>query len=158
MTRHNLQTHLAWLLESSHDAHIPRPTVALSAISTVALGAEPYSLSQLRSQISDELYLHRTQSALTNGHRSGDREESAPPSLPPVTSKQPQSSETMARLQSGTSSSTKPRLISRAQFEPAPTPRQHPRGRPGTSLKDQYNAAYSGGNLGKYGCDMVRTC
>lgn len=156
MTRHNLQTHLAWLLGSPHDAYIPRPTIAPLANPIVALGAEPYSLSQFQSLNNEEPLIDRTPSVVTNGHTFSDREQSVRPSFPSGTSAQLQSSETMARLQSGIGSNTKPRLISRALPELAQTPKQLPTARPGTSLGDQYNAACSRGHASKYGYGLVR--
>lgn len=148
MTRNNLSSHLSWLLRSRSNVPTSPPVVPLSASSTVALGSEPYSLSQFPSQIVRESGFSENTDSGTHGDCHRRDEEFAHPSLPASVHK-PQGSETMGRLQLGSKSSTKPRLLSSVLPEVAQTPKQPSLFRPATSLGDQYNAAYSGGNPSK---------
>lgn len=145
MTRHNLSRHLAWLLGSQSNIPASPPVIHPSASSTVTLGAEPFSLSQFPYQTGEGIRLNESLNSSTNGSGPATSEEFARPSLP-ASALPTQSSGTMGRLQSGSKSSTKPRLLSAALPELAQTPKQPSLSRSVTSLGDQYNAAYSRGN------------
>ena len=143
MTRSNLQTQLTWLLGTPKSAHRP-PSIIPSAIASVTLGAEPYSLSQFPSEISNEQFARAPSDVRIDG-RLGQ----GPEAYIPITSARSAPSETMGRLHSGQKSTTKPRLLSQAIPELANTSIGHPSPRPSASLGERYNAAYSQSNHGE---------
>ena len=145
MTRHNLQLQLAWLLGSTHNVPTP-PVILPPANVSVTLGAEPYSLSQFQSQIAVEFLPAGITRLDVNGQELGSDEFARP--LLPASANQPSSSDEMVQLQSAAKSNMKPRLLSQALPELASTPKQHSTLKTGTSLGDQYNAAYSRENIG----------
>lgn len=148
MTRHNLQGHLSWLLVTAHNVPASAPAIPPSVASAITLGAEPYSLSQFRSQPAEGAGSHETLTSGTNGRRFQESEEFIRPSLP-ASALQRKHLEAMGRLQSGPKASTKPRLLSERLPEVAQSHKQPNQTRPATSLVEQYNAAYSRSDAGK---------
>lgn len=148
MTRHNLQSHLSWLLTSQHN--VPGSTTAIppSASSTIAFGAEPYTLSQFPSQTAESIESNGDLNSVTNGQCAEKDEEFIRPSLP-ASALHTQRLEAMGRLQSGTKSSSKPRLFSQVLPEVEQTPKEPSSSRPTVSLSDEYNAAYNRIDAGK---------
>lgn len=147
MTRHNLQGHLSWLLALQQTVPASPLAIPPSIASTITLGAEPYSLSQFQSQTTEGVGSHEDLITGTNGRVLHENEVFICPDLP-ASALQRQQSEAMGRLQSGSKSSTKPRLISQQIPELAPSHKKLSLTRPGTSLVEQYNAAYSRNDAG----------
>lgn len=145
MTRHNLKSHLSWLLESRKTIPASPEVVQPLASSSATFGAEPFNLSQFSIETSEEVGLYENSNSSSNGSGPADIEESSRPSLS-ANIILTQASATMGRLQSGSRSSNKPRLLSSVLPESAQTPKQSPLSRQVTSLGDQYNAAYNRGN------------
>ena len=140
MTKHNIKGHLNWLIkcgsyQPSQPAYSPSSTGPASVIEQIL---EEQSTSQ------------RAEPVIQDGSGIGSLAEDAlhPPSEPefvrpilPASVLNAQGKDEMARLQSGTKSSHKPRLLSETiplslQANPV-SPRV-----PGTSLRDRYNAQW----------------
>lgn len=157
MTRHNLQSHLSWLLNSQHNVPGSATAIPPSASSTIAFGAEPYTLSQFPSQAAESIDSNGDLNSVSNGQCAGKGEEFVRPSLPASALHNTQRLEAMGRLQSGSKSSAKPRLLSQVFPEVVQTPKQSPSSRPSNSLIEQYNAAYNRSDAGNSPCRYAYT-
>ena len=142
MTKHNLEEHLSWLLGSKPFAPPPaRPT-------------PPGEPSPLIPDIEADLQ----ESVIHDTRIQGDNVQSqriTDSAQLPLPSRHWNSggTETMARLQSGPRSTTKPRLLSRISPDPLQTPAPYTSRVSGNSLRDQYSAAYEQSKHGKPNLD-----
>lgn len=148
MTRHNLQSHLSWLLRTQYNVPGSPPGVPPSAGSSITLGAEPFTLSQFPSQTIESIELDVGLNPNTNGQSTEGGKEFVRPSLP-ASALHTTCPDAMGRLQSGSKSNTKPRLLSQVLPEVVQTTQQLAGSHPTISLSDQYNAAYSRNDAGR---------
>lgn len=141
MTRHNIKDHLDWLIKAG-SSQPPQPAYAPpSSGLTSALDpslAYPSSQQQFESISGD---LADTWGVTKDVGIFHSRPEFARPLLP-ASILNAQGSDTMARLQSGTKSSNKPRLLSETIPLSLQTPTASSGRAPGTSLKDRYSAQW----------------
>ena len=140
MTFHNLSAHLSWLLGTKPFAILPTPRSPQGS-GTPEWAEKPDT--QSASPVLDQRKSPVDQ-VVASGHGAdlGPRNpEFARPALPArlVSGGEINS---MARLQSGPKSSTKPRLLSQASPCVLNTPTTGGGRASGTSLKDQYSAHY----------------
>ena len=134
MTRHNLDEHLHWLLSSS-PTEPPQPAYAPPPASSVE------DVSSLPQEV-EHLILNTIFEEADSNVSSSPRQREFVGPTSPAGGLNFRGGHEMARLQSGPRSSNKPRLLS----EHIPVALQIPTSssirKPGTSLKDQYNAQW----------------
>ena len=143
MTKNNLKTHLTWLVGSSTFAPPPPRPIPLSVESTLPLSSG--SEDPLHEEPAPAAYF--PPSRQTAGHDVGvgnPRPEFACPQLPANTPPT-EDTETMARLQSGSKSNNKPKLLSQAPLGKLRTPTPNQIRPSSVSLRDQYSAPYERG-------------
>ena len=139
MTRHNLDQHLQWLLQSTCSApttNIITPPQSAPVRAGVSNLEPEIPLRELSSSAPDL-------GVTDKGHASEIRGSSGflHPAIPAHPGRTKEGAD-MARLQSGPRSATKAKLLSDVSPDPSqlPTPRTAPSSR--FSLADQYSAAY----------------
>lgn len=143
MTRHNLNQHLHWLL-GSLPIEPPQPAYAPLATSSVENASSlPQEVEHLELDTIVEEADKYVQSSAT-------QPEFVRPTLP-ASILNTQDGQEMARLQSGPKSSNRPRLLSEHIPVALQTPTPTSIRKPGTSLKDQYNAQWERKPLGTEG-------
>ena len=145
MTKHNFKDHLNWLLKSN--IAVPRYTLLATAHpSWITTNSD----TDCQSQRTPTAYAN-SQNASSGGEIktlkvSAPEREFIRPSLP-ASVLNGQGGDAMARLQSGSRSSNKPRLLSENIPVSLQTPASNTRV-PGSSLRDQYTARYERQNEG----------
>lgn len=145
MTKNNLREHLNWLigcgsLQPSQPAYAP-PTTGLAS----AFGAtlESQTPSQSLEPVDEERYTTQKDVGGSQAIPTFARP------LLPASILNAQSKDAMARLQSGSRSNNKPRMLSDTVPSSSQTPTPTLARAPGTSLKDQYSARWDSRATGK---------
>ena len=143
MTNHNLSEHLSWLLGTKPFA------ILLAARSPQRSGTSRWAEEPDTPLASQTLEQRQSQfnSAIALGHGVGIESRNSEFARPALPARLLSGGEvdSMARLQSGPKSSTKPRLLSQVSPGVLNTPNTPNTGgsrAPGTSLKDRYAARY----------------
>lgn len=144
MTRNNLQKHLLWLCKGQ--STVPSSlTVTLSSNNSVTtFDTDASRSSQSQSQILDSAYINEEIETVGDGPHLPRRGEHFAVPLLPASVLNNNDPEAMARLQSGSRSGKRPRLLSQAARDNLQTPLARTR----SSLQDHYNAGCSRDGFG----------
>lgn len=141
MTKNNIEDHLAWLINcGSLQPQQPVPALQFTGGSNAS---PTFSDGPPSSQRAEGIY------GETSGGSVGNSDVSIFPSEPefirpvlPASALKTQGKDAMARLQAGSKSSHKPRLLSESIPLSLQTPTAPSTRAPGTSLKDRYSAQW----------------
>ena len=136
MTRHNLREQLNWILSTNASLPLQSSQSAAPFLSQSPTIEAPTIQHNDASVVEPEF-------EITNGSDAseGGRYQFLCPAIPSRGQKRPPSNE-MARLQSGPKSGTKSRLLSQAPPSEMRTPLSQVPQVIGSSLRDQYHAAF----------------
>ncbi|KAL9043406.1 MAG: hypothetical protein Q9214_003409, partial [Letrouitia sp. 1 TL-2023] len=141
MTRNNLQKHLLWLCKGQSTVPSPSTVTPSSENSFTTFGTDASRSSHSQSQTFDSACINEEIETVGDGPRLQQRGEQFAVPLLPASVLNNSDPEAMARLQSGSKSGKRPRLLSQAAQDDLQTPMARTR----SSLQDHYNAGCSRG-------------
>lgn len=150
MTRNNLQKHLLWLCKGQSTVPSPSTVTPSSNNSITTFDSDAPRSSQSRPQTFESACINEEIKTVGDGPRLQQRGEQFAVPLLPASVLNSSDSEAMARLQSGSKSGKKPRLLSQAAQDDLQTPLARTR----SSLQDHYNAGCNRGGSGMYKLTM----
>ena len=143
MTKNNLQEHLGWILGSRacfpiENGHFAPPASSQSLLETLsAARRNTHSAPKPGIEVDGR----------NNENGAGCDFQFLQPAIPSQ-AKRRADSEDMARLQSGPNSSRKSRLLSQTTPDNVHCPTPYSSRLPGSTLRDQYSAAFDGADQG----------